>query len=365
LIKSIQRVVLVAAILLSVASSVGSASADIFPSQPVLSGRLLDGAGSPISGQTLALTGSNAVGQSVQVFALTASDGSYSFAPVPPGNYTFDLDGSNPPQGSAAPPRFIFSQSNTSPRSFLDLQTSRTLDLRLPVQQVTVHVQDATGAPLADAKVWTDSPTAPANLAVGLTIGGYTSYPQDQPATTAASGDATLWLNPTSYTVYVLPPTSAGLSPARQDNVQVTGPTYLLFAAPAMNEPPTANAGGPYPAIVNTPIRLTGSGSDAAGAVLTFGWDLDGSKSFATRGQSVLFTPTSVGRTTVVLRVCNDAGICTTSEALVSVLDDGTGGTRGGTPNPAATPELDSLLRFGSGLSALVGTLRRFRRSRR
>jgi hypothetical protein len=87
--------------------------------------QLVDGAGAPLVGQILALTGHDALGQSVQVFVHTASDGSYGFAPVPPGNYAFDVDGSNPtPPGVEAPVVFVFSQRNLGPSSFLNLQTS-------------------------------------------------------------------------------------------------------------------------------------------------------------------------------------------------------------------------------------------------
>jgi len=53
----------------------------------------------------------------------------------------------------------------------------------------------------------------------------------------------------------------------------------------------------------------------------------------------------------------------------IQAAGDGGGGTGGGGggPNPGETPELDSLLLFGSGLSGLIGyaTLRVRRRRQR
>ena len=53
-----------------------------------------------------------------------------------------------------------------------------------------------------------------------------------------------------------------------------------------LNVAPTANAGGPYATFEDTPIVLTGSATDPAGAAdsLTFKWDLDGDGIFGETG---------------------------------------------------------------------------------
>ena len=105
-----------------------------------------------------------------------------------------------------------------------------------------------------------------------------------------------------------------------------------------VNVAPTANAGGPYLTFDDTPITLSGSGTDPAGALdpLTFTWDLDGDNIFgetgvgATRGNEIGATPTfnptglPTGSYTVKLRVSDGDGGVTTATTTVNVLTEGT-----------------------------------------
>ncbi len=104
------------------------------------------------------------------------------------------------------------------------------------------------------------------------------------------------------------------------------------------NVAPTADAGGPYLTFDDTPIALSGTGSDPAGALdpLTFAWDLDGDGNFgeigagATRGNETGANPTfdptglAAGSYTVTLRVSDGDGGVTTDTATVNVLTEGT-----------------------------------------
>ena len=88
------------------------------------------------------------------------------------------------------------------------------------------------------------------------------------------------------------------------------------------NQPPTANADGPYSVSEGTSVTLIGSGSDPNGDPLTFAWDLDNNGTFETPGQNVTFL--AAGRDgpssqTVVLQVCDNKGACATSSTTVNI----------------------------------------------
>jgi uncharacterized delta-60 repeat protein len=105
------------------------------------------------------------------------------------------------------------------------------------------------------------------------------------------------------------------------------------------NVAPTANPGGPYATFDDTPITLTGSGTDPAGAAadpLTFKWDLDGDGVFgetgsgATRGNevgaNVTYNPTGLPTSTqtVKLQVSDGDGGETVATTTVQILNTGT-----------------------------------------
>jgi len=113
-------------------------------------------------------------------------------------------------------------------------------------------------------------------------------------------------------------PTTAG---AFQPTFGGSGGGFVTKLA-ASNQPPVANAGGPYTVAEGGSVTLAGSGSDPEGDPLTFAWDLDNNGSFETPGQNPTFS--AAGRDgpssqTVVLRVCDNQNACTTSTATVSI----------------------------------------------
>jgi Ca2+-binding RTX toxin-like protein len=120
-----------------------------------------------------------------------------------------------------------------------------------------------------------------------------------------------------------------------EDGTYAAGNTVAMSVN---NVAPTANAGGPYATFDDTPIVLTGSATDPAGAAdpLTYTWDLDGDGIFgetgsgATRGnedgQSVTYNPAGlpVSTQTVKLRVSDGDGGVTTVDGSVQVIGQGT-----------------------------------------
>jgi uncharacterized delta-60 repeat protein len=116
------------------------------------------------------------------------------------------------------------------------------------------------------------------------------------------------------------------------------GVTVATTTVSVVNVAPTADAGGPYLTFDDTPITLSGSGSDPAGALdpLTFAWDLDNDGIFgetgagATRGDETGANPTfdptglATGSYDVTLRVSDGDGGVTDNTATVNVLTVGT-----------------------------------------
>jgi hypothetical protein len=134
------------------------------------------------------------------------------------------------------------------------------------------------------------------------------------------------------------------------------------------NGQPTAIPGGPYTVELGGTVQLRGSGNDPDGDALTFAWDLDNNGVFETPGQNVDIQPTGgVGDLVVGLQVCDPAPLCGTASTVVHVVSTDTGPPGpGGPPGVGATPELDSLILFGTGLSGLAGySMLRLRARRR
>jgi hypothetical protein len=87
----------------------------------------------------------------------------------------------------------------------------------------------------------------------------------------------------------------------------------------AVNAPPVAEAGGPYPGYEGEPIELSGNGSDPDGDPLNYAWDLDYDTIFETPGQVVTYTWPDDGVYTVTLRVDDGRGGVATDDATVTV----------------------------------------------
>ncbi|MBN2089453.1 PKD domain-containing protein [candidate division KSB1 bacterium] len=87
------------------------------------------------------------------------------------------------------------------------------------------------------------------------------------------------------------------------------------------NENPTANAGGPYNTQVKTPVTLTGSGTDPAGAndPLTFEWDLNNDGNYDLNGKSAQATFNAPGTQIIKLRVRDDDGGEALAQATVNI----------------------------------------------
>ena len=98
----------------------------------------------------------------------------------------------------------------------------------------------------------------------------------------------------------------------------------VFIAKLSQNQPPTADAGGPYTVAEGGTVTLTGSGSDPDGNPLTYAWDLDNNGTFETPGQNVTFSAggsDGPGSQIVVLKVCDNQDACATSTATVNITN--------------------------------------------
>ncbi|MBI4332764.1 MAG: hypothetical protein HY673_15965 [Chloroflexi bacterium] len=105
----------------------------------------------------------------------------------------------------------------------------------------------------------------------------------------------------------------AGTSPILYD---------LTVESLVTNQPPTANAGGPYNVPEGGSVVLNGSGSDPDGDPLVYSWDLDNNGVFETLGQNPTFSAAGrdgPGSQIVVLKVSDNKGASATSSATVNI----------------------------------------------
>lgn len=108
------------------------------------------------------------------------------------------------------------------------------------------------------------------------------------------------------------------------DGTATSAPATVSITVNPVNDPPVADAGGPYSVVEGGTVTLTGSGSDVDGDPLTYAWDLDGDGIFKTSGQnavlssSVLDGPSSKS---VVLRVTDNHGETSSSVATINILN--------------------------------------------
>lgn len=195
-----------------------------------LSGRVLDGLGEPLPGQTLIV-------ERVGGWALppVTTDGNGVFAlMVDPGDYSLQLWG-RPDDSAAAPDYYILGSVGVS------VETSTTLDLRLPAQKVIVRVEDQAGQPVPGVALTTGEVYNP-SLSLGPVAGvGYSKYLDA--VMTDTEGNATLWLFPTQqpprwgrYTITAHPPAGSRLATTNLQGVEVLAESSLTIV---MTEPAT------------------------------------------------------------------------------------------------------------------------------
>jgi len=107
------------------------------------------------------------------------------------------------------------------------------------------------------------------------------------------------------------------------DNDSTTDTDTTLALIGVGNQAPLAEAGGPYPGLINTPIIFDGSGSvDPDGGSLVYVWDF-GDGSPLGSGVKPTHTYTTAGVRNVTLTVTDDAGT-PASDSAAALIGSGT-----------------------------------------
>jgi len=91
-----------------------------------------------------------------------------------------------------------------------------------------------------------------------------------------------------------------------------------------MNQPPIADAGGPYSVDEGDSLVITAFGSDPEEEPLTFAWDFDNNGVFETPGQSVTFPAAGLDgpdSKVIVVQVTDTGGLSATDQTTVDVLN--------------------------------------------
>lgn len=126
------------------------------------------------------------------------------------------------------------------------------------------------------------------------------------------------------------------------DNNGRTPPTSVAVLDPptASNQPPVANAGGPYSAAVGAPVTLDGSASrDPDGSIASYAWNFGNGTSGS--GATPSATYATAGTFTVTLTVTDNAGATNQASTTVTVTPNAqppvanAGGPYAGTVNVA------------------------------
>ncbi|MBC7878934.1 MAG: PKD domain-containing protein, partial [Anaerolineales bacterium] len=164
------------------------------------------------------------------------------------------------------------------------------------------------------------------NLLLGsLTAYGY-SASWDR---TDAFGNALLWLFPTEvgefYSLFTEPPAESLFALLHVSGIAVTSDKSLVIALDLIetNQPPVADAGGPYTVDWGATLTLDASGStDPNNNIASYEWDLDNDGQYDdASGVTPTTSFTLVGSHIVGLRVSDDGGLNDTDTAVVTVAD--------------------------------------------
>ncbi len=106
-------------------------------------------------------------------------------------------------------------------------------------------------------------------------------------------------------------------------NTDVFVTHYPLLNLPP-NQPPTVDAGGPYPVSEGSSVQVTATGNDPENGSLIYAWDLDNNGSYETPGQSVNFSAANLDgpyTKTIAILVTDNGNLSATDEAIVNVLN--------------------------------------------
>jgi hypothetical protein len=216
------------------------------------------------------------------------------------------------------------SQSGTATTTFTD-SIPQTVTVSPLIQTVTqggsasYTVDVRMGGNTTNCTVTLNAQPLPAGTTASFSGGNTITTNQNFTKTLTVNTTATTPANPGGYPLIVQATSQA--SSCQNAQVVLSNPFRLVVNS--ANQPPTANANGPYDVNEGGSVQLNGSGSDPdPGDTLTYAWDLDNNGSFETTGQTPNFSAANIdgpATRTVVLRATDSKGATATSSATVNV----------------------------------------------
>lgn len=259
---------------------------------------------SQVGGYVVVFTAKDSKGGSAPVHSVAISVSSMSLI-----KSATHVSGPNPPEAGS--------------NSFFDVFMQISLPAASPSAVTGINVVDSIGTKatfqgnLATDKGSITQSDGTINWNVGTLNPGQTATAQFRVSVTPTTADVGSPITLNTLATAIGTDSSSGLTLTAVSNTVETAAVILK-----QNQPPTANAGGPYSIAEGSSVVLTGSGSDPDGDPLTYSWDIDNDGSFETAGQNPTFS--AVGRDgpssqTVILKVCDNKGDCDTSSALVNI----------------------------------------------
>ena len=197
----------------------------------ILSGVVKDPLGNTVSNQTVKLATPNGG----PVFsAVTDSNGAYSLQ-APSGSYFLEVQAPSAGNMGLNIPYNYQVYENT-----FSLTQDTTLNFSLPFDKVDVHVQDQSGTAVQNVLLEVNNDVTQSNLSIGGGITdarGFSDYTSGGNLVTDASGNATMWLLPSTngtYSIQATPPNGSNLPATSISNVNVSGsdtPVTITFPA--------------------------------------------------------------------------------------------------------------------------------------
>ena len=107
------------------------------------------------------------------------------------------------------------------------------------------------------------------------------------------------------------------------DQFRVSDHDPILVGLDPVNDPPSADAGGPYTVVEHGAVTVSATGVDPEGTAVSFAWDLDGLPGFEATGQQVSFSAAAIeapATRTIRVRVTDAFGHQAIDEATVTVV---------------------------------------------
>jgi PKD repeat protein len=132
-----------------------------------------------------------------------------------------------------------------------------------------------------------------------------------------------------SYTYGAAGTYTVSLTVTDNDGDTDTATSTATITDPGVNQPPMADANGPYMGTTGQPVAFDGTGSnDPDGTIVSYDWDF-GDGVGTGSGVTPSYTYASAGTYTVSLTVTDDGGLSDTATSTATITDQGGGGCQG------------------------------------